>query len=93
MELITTLLQYTSMALTVIGVFFTGGKTRKNREIGFLCASIGCVTWIIWGIMIALTSSILSIGGILFTNVVVLAFSVRGFLNNSFEKSNNSRNL
>lgn len=85
-ELLTTLLQYGGMTLTVIGVFFTGGKTMRSREIGFICSCTGCIVWIAWGVMIALSSSLVAIGGLLFTNIVAFAFSVRGLFNNTGHK-------
>ena len=85
-ELLTALLQYVGMTLTVMGVFFTGGKTMRSRETGFICSCTGCIVWIAWGVMIALSSSLVAIGGLLFTNIVAFAFSVRGLFNNAGNK-------
>jgi len=89
-EFLTILLQYTGMILTVVGVFFTSGKTPVSRHIGFVCSCTGCMVWIGWGIMVALSTSLIAVCGIIITNLVVFTFSIRGVLNN---KTMNARDI
>jgi hypothetical protein len=80
---ILSLIQYPAFLCTIISIYYTGGKTRFNREIGFIIGIVGCIIWIIWASSQFYTNpSIEAPIGIVITNIAVAIMSYRGVVNN-----------
>jgi hypothetical protein len=72
------LIQYPAAFLTCAGYYFVGSKSANIRKTGFTLGVIGNIIWMIYGI-----SPIQP--GIIVTNLFVLAFGIRGYVNNSYK--------
>lgn len=70
------LIQYPSMLLTCCGYYFVGSTKPEIRKIGFFMGIIGNITWMIYALLPLQP-------GLIFTNVVIFIFGVRGYLNNT----------